>query len=112
MPSPLNAASTVPSAESVRPALNKPAVDNPNRTREIEKTCQDFESLFINYMLQQMRQTIPQNGLFDGGRAEQLYTSMMDGELAKSISQQRGLGLAPMMFRQLVSQVEDGKDQK
>jgi flagellar protein FlgJ len=72
------------------------------REAQIEKACRDFESLFIQHMLKQMRQTVPQNGLFSGGSAEQLYTSMLDGEVAKTISNQRGIGLAPALIRQLV----------
>ena len=69
----------------------------------LKQACEDFESIFVDFMLQQMRQTVPQNDLFGGGSAEQLYTSMMDSELAKSISHQRGLGLANQMYRQLMS---------
>ncbi len=52
-------------------------------------------------MMQQMRRTVPQNPLFGGGQGEQLFTSMLDSEVAKSISQQRGIGLAPVLYRQL-----------
>jgi Rod binding domain-containing protein len=71
--------------------------------RKMQQACEDFESLLINQMLQQMRQTVPHNELFGGGRAEQLYTSMLDGELAKTMSHQRGIGLSPMLFQQLKS---------
>jgi flagellar protein FlgJ len=77
------------------------------RQETLDKACRDFESLFVNYMLQQMRQTVPQDGLFSGGQAEKLYTSMMDQEVAKEISNQRGIGLAPMMYRQMISGIDD-----
>lgn len=73
------------------------------RQASLENACRDFESLFVKYMLQQMRQTVPQDGLFDGGQAEKLYTSMMDQEVAKEISEQRGIGLAPMMYHQMIA---------
>ena len=69
----------------------------------LKQACADFEAIFVDFMLQQMRQTVPQNDSFGGGRAEQLYTSMMDSELAKSIAHQRGLGLAEQMYRQLMA---------
>lgn len=74
-----------------------------HRAEKLEQACKDFESIFVDFMLQQMRQTVPQNELFGGGQAEQLYTSMLDSELAKSISNQRGLGLASELYRQLVT---------
>ena len=86
----------------------------PSGTKDSERlkqACEDFESIFVDFMLQQMRQTVPQNDLFGGGSAEQLYTSMMDSELAKSISHQRGLGLADQMYRQMMTTVT-GKEIK
>jgi Rod binding domain-containing protein len=79
-----------------------------HRTEKLEQVCKDFESIFVDFMLQQMRQTVPQSEMFGGGRAEQLYTSMLDSELAKSISNQRGLGLASELHRQLMA-VSAGK---
>jgi flagellar protein FlgJ len=72
-------------------------------SERLKQACEDFESIFVDFMLQQMRQTVPENDLFGGGSAEQLYTSMMDSELAKSISHQRGLGLADQMYRQMMT---------
>ena len=77
------------------------------RQASLDKACRDFESLFVNYMLQQMRQTVPQDGMFSGGQAEKLYTSMMDQEVAKEITKQRGMGLAPIMYRQMMSGIDD-----
>lgn len=77
------------------------------RQETLKNACRDFESLFINYMLKQMRQTVPKDGLFRAGQAEQMYTSMMDSEVAKEISRQRGLGLAPIMYHQMAAAIND-----
>ena len=79
------------------------AGDPPN---QLEEACRDFESVFIQYMLQQMRRTVPTNDLFNGGRAEEMMTSMMDTELSKSIAQQRSIGLAAILYRQLNAAAE------
>ncbi len=71
--------------------------------KALRKACQDFESLLVHQMLKQMRQTLPKSGFLDGGSAEQIYHSMLDGELAKQIAQQKGIGLAPMIYRQMAS---------
>jgi peptidoglycan hydrolase FlgJ len=78
------------------------------KSKPLEKSCRDFEAIFVNLMLQQMRQTVPQDGLLDGGRAEEIYTSMMDDEVAKAVTQQRGMGLASMLYRQLSALSESG----
>lgn len=89
--------------------MHRPGVDgtqprntNPDK-KALRKACQDFESLLVHQMLKQMRQTVPKSGFLDGGSAEQIYHSMLDGELAKQISQQKGIGLAPMIYRQISS---------
>jgi len=88
---------------------------NQSRAAELKKACQDFESVFVNQMFQEMRKTVSKDGLFDGGRAEEIYTSMQDAELAKTMSRQRGLGLADIMYRQLSEMYKldgDGENKK
>jgi len=68
---------------------------------ELEKACRDFESIFVNYMMQQMRKTVPENSLFGTNQGEKIYTGMLDDEIAKSVSQSRGLGLAKAMYEQM-----------
>ena len=90
-------------------ALRMPAIQNSRKARpgsndpELEKACHQFESLFIKYMLQTMRETVPENSLFGGGQAEKIYTGMLDDEVAQSISRHRGIGLAAMMYAQMAS---------
>ena len=71
--------------------------------QELKKACHEFESLFVKYMLQTMRSTVPENSLFSGGQAEKIYTGMLDDEVARSVSQQRGIGLAALMYAQMAA---------
>ena len=85
--------------------------------KAMQKACEEFESLLVHQMLKQMRQTVPKTGLLDGGNAEQMYRSMLDGELSRQISQRKGIGLAPMIYRQIKSladqkQITRGEDLK
>ena len=82
--------------------INKESVGD----NELENACRDFEALFLGYMMKEMRKTVPDDGLFSGGRAEQMYTAMLDDETAKSITRHNGLGLAPMLYRQLTFEKE------
>ncbi|MGD9366633.1 MAG: rod-binding protein [Desulfobacteraceae bacterium] len=72
-----------------------------DKAEQLKNACSEFESLFVNYMMQQMRQTVPENGLFSKSQAEKIYTGMMDGEIARSVSHGRGLGLAKIMCAQM-----------
>lgn len=106
MPGPIDKPLQMP--ESIRSHLQPQAKNK--KSEKIQKACQDFESLFIHYMMKEMRQTVPQDQLFGGGQAESLYTNMLDAEVAKKISSQRGVGLAPMLYDQLISLSKNGEN--
>jgi peptidoglycan hydrolase FlgJ len=80
---------------------NHRAVQSNPEPEALRKACHDFESLFVKYMLQTMRDTIPENNLFGGGQAEKIYTGMLDDAVARSVSEQRGIGLAAIMYAQM-----------
>ena len=75
-------------------------VETGTKTQELHQACRDFESLFVQQLLKEMRKTVPRDGLMNGGQAEQMYSEMLDGEMARQISNQGGIGLAPIIFAQ------------
>lgn len=80
---------------------------NPRATRslsqgaKINSACEDMETLFIQNMFKEMRASIPKGGLTSGGKAEEMFASMLDSELAKTFSASGGIGLSAMVRRQL-----------
>lgn len=68
---------------------------------KLKQTCQDFESVFLNYMLSKMRETVPKDDLTGSGNGEQIYRGMMDEELSKQIAASGGVGIASMLYQQL-----------
>lgn len=71
--------------------------------------AQQFEALFLNMMLKSMRDATPKEGLSDNSNT-QMYTSMLDSQLAQSLSKGKGIGLADMMLRQMRIQGEIPQD--
>ena len=69
--------------------------------QRLEDACAEFESLFINLVMKQMRKTVTKSGLIDGGMGEEIFTGMMDEEIAKQISSRQGLGLRSALIEQL-----------
>ena len=67
---------------------------------QLREACVQMESLFIYQLLKEMRATIQKSGFISGGRAEEIYTSMLDAKMAVKISKTRGMGLAEMMMQQ------------
>ena len=82
------------------------------RQEELKKACQDFESIFVNYMMKQMRQSVTKDGIVGTSQAEEMYTSMLDNEVAKNISKARGIGLAAIIYRQMSGQIDTGETKK
>lgn len=65
----------------------------------LEQLCQDFESLLINSLFRQMRQTIPdEEGFFGRSSDMDLYQEMMDMEIAREMARKGGLGLGKSMY--------------
>lgn len=68
--------------------------------QELRKTTQEFESLFLHHLLKTMRTTVPKGDLFHGGQSEEIFTDMLDQEIAKATSK-RGIGIADVLYHQL-----------
>ena len=77
---------------------------------QLRKACSELESLFISYLLKEMRATIPKSGFISGGRGEEIYTSMLDSELAKELSLKGGIGLSAVLLHQLVRKPDNIKE--
>lgn len=73
--------------------------------KQLEDSCKDFEAVFTNKLLEVMRKTVPEESLIDGGRAEEIFTGLMNEEIAKNIADTGQLGLSEMMFTQLKQQL-------
>ncbi len=79
---------------------------------ELKEACCELESLFINYLLKEMRQTIDKSGFISGGRAEEIYTSMLDTHMAKQFSHKGGIGFSSMFMEQLSNEYAQSEDVK
>lgn len=71
--------------------------------QKLRKTCKEFESVFTYQLLRSMRRTVEKCDLFHGGSGEEVYESLLDQELAKSMSSGSDRGLADLLYRQLRS---------
>lgn len=72
-----------------------------DRDSELYRQCQEFESLFVKMMLDEMKKTVSKSGLNDGGMAEEIFSDMLYDEYAKSMSRSAGFGLADQVYLQL-----------
>ncbi len=83
--------------------LSQPVQNAP----QLKEACAELESLFISFLLKEMRATIPKTGLISGGRAEEIYTSMLDNQISKEMASQRGIGLSALFLDRLQNRPGD-----
>jgi flagellar protein FlgJ len=88
--------------DRARRALNAARPSSPEPIdSELEKACQEMESIFLNFLLKEMRNTINKSELISGGTAENIYTGMLDTELSKVMAERGGIGLSEILQDQL-----------
>lgn len=68
---------------------------------KIKEVSQQFEAIFLQFMLRSMRQSVQKSGLLDGGNAEKIYREMLDAQYATKMSQTDELGISKMLEKQL-----------
>jgi Rod binding domain-containing protein len=66
---------------------------------------EDFEAVFLNSMFQQMFAGVGQ-GPFSGGTGANIWRSFLTDEYSKSFVKAGGIGIAPLVQRELLAQQE------
>jgi len=81
-----------------------PAKQTIDKTSELYKACEDFESIFIKQMLDAMRKTIDKSDdMLGGGMGQDMYDDMLYGEYAKKMAATGQFGLAETIYKQVSS---------
>mgnify|MGYP000368566697 CR=1 FL=1 len=72
-------------------------------SESIREAAEEFESVFLTTMLQQMFAGLETDGPFGGGQGEEMFRSLLIEEYGSSISKAGGIGIADDIARELVS---------
>lgn len=72
---------------------------------EIRAVANDFESLFVNYMLKVMKDNVNRSDLLPEAPGRKVYESMLDEEYAKTISEKKQFGISDMVYNYLVERM-------
>jgi len=86
----------------------KPEANSVDKAKEakLRKACKGFEAIMLKQLLTTMRKSVPKDGLFKTGYAEDMYNSMHDDQLAKELSSGRGMGIADMLYKQISGEIK------
>jgi flagellar protein FlgJ len=73
---------------------------NPKADKKLWKACQNFESLFMGYLVKSMERTLPQGTLSGSGLPDLMFNQVM----GSALSEGGGIGLAEVLYRDLQAQ--------
>ena len=68
---------------------------------ELKKVSEEFEAVFIAYLLKVMRETIEESGLTEGGFGKTIYTELFDQEISVYMAKRGALGISDLLYRDL-----------
>lgn len=75
---------------------------DPREMAKLRKVSQDFESLFLSYMMKVGRESGLKTTFMGGhSQGEEIFTEMRDDELAKHMANAGGIGLSKLLVEQL-----------
>jgi Rod binding domain-containing protein len=93
----LSALDALSAAGAKKPTL---ATQNLDKARA---TAEDFESVFLNSMFQQMFTGVDGEGPFGGSGATGVWRSFLTDEYAKTFAKAGGIGIADEVYRTLIA---------
>lgn len=79
--------------------LPQPAA--PDRLARLKDTSGKLEGIFVEQLFKAMRDTVPQDGIADGGQGEEIFTGLMDQKLADEVPAQWKRGIADALVKEL-----------
>jgi soluble lytic murein transglycosylase-like protein len=71
---------------------------------KLQKAVKDFEAIFVNFMLKNMRSTVPKSEDEGGGLGGDTMQEMFDMEISKHVSQTSSFGIGQMLYKQMTGE--------
>ncbi|MGM0380773.1 MAG: rod-binding protein [bacterium] len=71
----------------------------------LEEAAEGMEGLFVNLLVKQMRKTVPDNKLLDGGQGGKMFREQLDKKYANLIAREKDFGIASAIYDQLSGQI-------
>jgi flagellar protein FlgJ len=81
---------------------------DPGELARLRRVAEDFEAILLSQLLRQMREATPRDGLLRGGGGLRTYQGLLDDELGRALARAGGIGLAPVLTRDLSRLLKPG----
>ena len=79
-----------------------PAAPPPRDPRaELRRLAHELEGVFLAQLFQAMRESVPESGLTEASPGEDIFTSMLDDQVAAEAARRMERGLGEVLYRQL-----------
>ena len=91
--------------EDAKVSVDASGISAEEEAKKLREACQGFEAMFLDIMFKEMRNTVPDNTLFGKSQGEKIWHSMLDTELMQNVAKSGGVGIADMMYDNLIDQV-------
>ncbi len=95
-------------ASVISPQSKAPSVGG-RSDEELRKAAKDFESVFTNIVLKEMRETIPDSEAWGDSSKVKFFQGMLDEEYAKISANKSKNSLAELIYQNLKRQTQAGK---
>lgn len=76
------------------PSARLPHVDRSKINPQIVQAAEGMETMFLDYMMKVMRQSVPKNDMDLSNPATEIYQGMLDSDYAEKAAKTGGVGLA------------------
>lgn len=96
-PSGLNHLTKSLSAVALNPLSGLPS----HSEAELKLVAQNFESLFMQMLMKEMRNSVQKSGLMGNSKGMEFFESMYDEQLTQKLASSGGLGLGQMIYNRL-----------
>ncbi len=93
------------SLQDAKTSVSTAGIDAEAESKRLREACQGFEAMFLDIVFKSMRNTVPENTLFGESNGEKIWHSMLDTELMQNVAKSGGVGIADMMYDNLIDQV-------
>ncbi len=85
--------------------LHSLGTDVTPREDRLRKVVGQLEGVFVEQLFKAMRETVPADGIVNGGPGEAMFTGMLDQHMAAAVPGQWNHGIGESLYRQLFQQL-------
>lgn len=83
------------------PAPPVTALPKGAQEEKLRAAAKQFEGVFVQMMLAEMRKSVPKNDYFGSSRGEEVFEELLDQRYAEAVTNRSNLGIADAITRKL-----------